>query len=811
MGFAPDSPAPNGRLPALLRYAGRVEQVLAWLFAYPLFPLQVLILVLISWGGLGATLGLDDLFWHENRISQFLVGLACGLFLGLLLLVRYLLDRERDQFHFWFRYTLFPGADPAVARLGQFLLWFWPPLLLLLGIPKLFSADFWLGRETVAAWPLFAGLAASILVGTGLVLVFALTRLKSWLIDFRLFRRWLPAVRYGNIPDEELPLHALALWVGFLSLVGLVGVYVAYWIDFPGFQAFTPVVGLCFLLSFLNELYGFIAFQLRGIQYLVLVLLVVAGLLLSSELVDRDHAYKLRFPNMEDYYADVRTDGQEHFGTLVRLDEESKNGARGKNCYLDLLEAEATGKATAPSLIDSEEPLREMQQWWGGRQPPGKMDAKPRVMLIATSGGGIRAAVWTGVVLEGLEREIPHVRDHVRMIAGASGGMVGAALYVADFENTPVGQRSFDPVTGLGSTFAGALARDSLNPAVQTMFLSDLPSIWVPGAVSWDRGKALERAWHRNTPSDRLDGVSPLTRSFEELKDLERKGRRPSLVFSPMLVEDARRLLVSNLDVLDLTWSAGDTLDRDTLRKKYPGLPQIPDRPVLSLSAVEFFRLFPKARGFQVGTAARMSATFPVVSPAVSLPTYPPRRVVDAGYYDNYGADVLAEWVYLHRKALEKHTSGVAIVEIRAYRNGFARRNFQDREEERQRPDPNADRPRRSPGLLSQALSWLSSPAEAVLSARERMPYYRNDELLQILDRHFNTEQRPRFFTTVAFECEVDADLSWTLPTSQARNIAEAFYKDATHVGAGQRPTTMRPWIKKKIEALGAWLGPGGE
>ena len=63
----------------------------------------------------------------------------------------------------------------------------------------------------------------------------------------------------------------------------------------------------------------------------------------------------------------------------------------------------------------------------------------------------------------------------------------------------------------------------------------------------------------------------------------------------------------------------------------------------MSRSAVEFFRLFPAAHDrFEVGTAARLSATFPYVSPGVSLPTDPPRRVVDAGYFDNYGVNLAA-------------------------------------------------------------------------------------------------------------------------------------------------------------------------
>jgi hypothetical protein len=169
-----------------------------------------------------------------------------------------------------------------------------------------------------------------------------------------------------------------------------------------------------------------------------------------------------------------------------------------------------------------------------------------------------------------------------------------------------------------------------------------------------------------------MAGRSPFHRSFTELKDLEREGRRPSLVYSPMLVEDCRRLLISNLDLLDLTWTSGDVLGFTPFRDQY-GIPSSPPRPLLSLSAVEFFRLFPQATNFEVGTAARMNASFPLVSPGVSLPTDPPRRVVDAGYYDNYGVNLAAIWLARNESVIRKYTSGVVLIEIRAYRNGYAR------------------------------------------------------------------------------------------------------------------------------------------
>src|SRR5205823_2309140 len=93
--------------------------------------------------------------------------------------------------------------------------------------------------------------------------------------------------------------------------------------------------------------------------------------------------------------------------------------------------------------------------------------------------------------------------------------------------------------------------------------------------------------------------------------------------------------IISNLD-LDYMTSWGSFESPETF----------PAPQVTSYSAVEFYRLFPDARGkFRLGTAVRLNASFPLLSPAAELPTNPPRRVVDAGYYDNYGLIVASRWV----------------------------------------------------------------------------------------------------------------------------------------------------------------------
>jgi hypothetical protein len=279
-----------------------------------------------------------------------------------------------------------------------------------------------------------------------------------------------------------------------------------------------------------------------------------------------------------------------------------------------------------------------------------------------------------------------------------------------------------------------------------------------------------------------------------------------------MLVEDARRLLISNLDLLDLTWTSADVGVAGF--KPFRDLTQIPrgpDKPLLSISAVELFRLFPDARDrFQVGTAARMNASFPLVSPGVSLPTAPPRRVVDAGYYDNFGVNVAAMWLLRNEAALREHTSGVAVIEIRAYRNWYARWHFQDQEAEKYHPDPSRGDdqvPRRDEDAVAAALEWLSTPAEAIGNARGRAAYYRNDELLDLLDKRLNARGQPPFLTTLAFECEVDAALSWTLPEREALRITRAYHGDPT---AKDPKAQQATWIRAREKGLHDWFGNGG-
>ena len=322
-------------------------------------------------------------------------------------------------------------------------------------------------------------------------------------------------------------------------------------------------------------------------------------------------------------------------------------------------------------------------------------DDRPKLVMVAVTGGAYRSAFWTAAVLDKLDLlsrtdlELSGLTDHIRLITGASGGMVGASYFV-----TLRGQPNASAV----DLMIKETGRDSLSPVMQQLVQQDIPMIFRPIThQKVDRGVVLENQW------------KSIAIPFSYLYEDEERGQCPSLIVSPMVVETGERMLISNLDLRHLVepHSAGS-------------------EPYLR-SAREFFRIFPDAQpAFGLNTAVRLSATFPYVSPAVSLPTAPPRRLVDAGYYDNYGVNLAVAWAYQYRDWIRNNTSGLALIQIYAYPCIGA---------SAYETGPEGA----NPGKARRGFQWLSSPIEGVLSARNWSMLYRNDEQLRLLDDTFNS------------------------------------------------------------------------
>jgi hypothetical protein len=319
---------------------------------------------------------------------------------------------------------------------------------------------------------------------------------------------------------------------------------------------------------------------------------------------------------------------------------------------------------------------------------------------------------------------------------------------------------------------------------------------WKFNTGGWlkDGVPAVPENWYRRATGNYQPGVSPLSKKFHALRTDERECNRPSLILSPMLVEDCRRLLITNLSMDWFTETQSNHLNPSAWYQPA----NHPNR--VSIPAIEFWRYFPDARDkFEIGTGARMAATFPFVGPAVSLPTIPPRRVVDAGYFDNYGMNLAAVWLYKHREFIKEHTSGVVIIEIRAY----PRRNEKLRFDTR---DPNKGPLK--PESFNWAVAEAGTPFTALYNLYARSAYFRNDQAIDILNQEFNTPNDKQFFTTVCFECEQGGSLSWTLPKGDFDAIRSEFDKPSE--ANPPEVKAKRQLIQDTVAKLKDWFGDGG-
>jgi hypothetical protein len=335
---------------------------------------------------------------------------------------------------------------------------------------------------------------------------------------------------------------------------------------------------------------------------------------------------------------------------------------------------------------------------------------KPKMILMGTSGGAALAGYWTTLVGDALaSSKMAGGFQALRMITGASGGMVGAS-YLAGMaprinatkqgETPPSisGRMDSDSELPLGTKLnRNPIKRDLLTQVFAQLINFDLMGIllpWVPHCQDHDRGKTLDRQFYNLGMTESSYDKTP---SFSDFRAAEEAGLRPSLLFSPMMLESGAPLLISNMNV------------KSIIDEKYG---QVKD-------SVAMFDLYKGSEDtFPVVTAARMSATFPYVSPGVGLPTTVSRRVVDAGYYENYGINLICQFLLNEevRAWLLKKTSGVAIMELRAF--------------------PQQQGKQASP--MKQVFHFLTGPIEGMLAARGSSMLLRNTQFLRVAQRVYD-------------------------------------------------------------------------
>ena len=250
-----------------------------------------------------------------------------------------------------------------------------------------------------------------------------------------------------------------------------------------------------------------------------------------------------------------------------------------------------------------------LDAWYAQVQTNFPSEASHPLYIVATEGGGIRAAYWTALVLGNLEDATFYENKnsfsaHLFAISGVSGGSLGGALFVGLVAD-PIEAHYVERTHWM-------LDRDFLAPTLGKMFFPDLLQRLIPVRFQClDRAHALEEAWEyawqTRVYTDNLFG-----KGFTDLycNRANNTPSLPSLFLNGTSVETGGRIITSNLKFQNASSScfiaAIDGLDK--------------------MNGVEL----------RLSTAVHDSARFTYISPAGRFPDG--THVVDGGYFENSAA-----------------------------------------------------------------------------------------------------------------------------------------------------------------------------
>lgn len=293
------------------------------------------------------------------------------------------------------------------------------------------------------------------------------------------------------------------------------------------------------------------------------------------------------------------------------------------------------------ALMDRERLMR-----WKSRQAAVDEGERPLLVIVNTSGGGLRAMLWTMRCLQAADSVLDgSLMRRTALITGSSGGLIGATYYRQLYTRS----LSTDTIDMASPRWLEDMSADILNPVAFSFVTNDMffryRRVSDNGRLyTRDRGFAFE---------DRLNELTHglFTERLEDLALDESGGVVPQLVISPTVVNDGRRLLISALPIAHLTAIAPSA--------ELTGEPQ-PE-------CLEFQRLFADqdAGRLPLASALRMTSTFPYITPMASLPSEPAMRVMDSGVRDNYGYRTTLQFLMAHREWLAENTRGVMIIQVR--------------------------------------------------------------------------------------------------------------------------------------------------
>lgn len=314
------------------------------------------------------------------------------------------------------------------------------------------------------------------------------------------------------------------------------------------------------------------------------------------------------------------------------------------------------------------------------------------LVLVNVSGGGLRSAAWAFTTLMWLDSlTYGNLSKHTALIAGSSGGMIGAA-YWRELNNRKKNKLDSRPFI----YHFRSLTNDLLNPIIFTMVSNDFSfrfrkSKYRGNIYKHDRAFAFEKHLNINT-----NGWFDVP--ISHYREPEYNGDIPMMIITPTILNDGRRMLISPQPVSYLGNKANPAI------KGWVPLTE----------NVEFRRLFvnQKADSLRFLSALRMNATFPYILPAVTLPSNPEIEVMDAGIRDNYGLQTSYQYLIALEDWFKKNVKKVVILQIRDKSKAF---------------EPQA--------IVPSVFNRLKSPIGSIYGNFGRVQEYNQDQMFKDADR----------------------------------------------------------------------------
>ncbi|MCA6075336.1 patatin-like phospholipase family protein [Fulvivirga sedimenti] len=295
---------------------------------------------------------------------------------------------------------------------------------------------------------------------------------------------------------------------------------------------------------------------------------------------------------------------------------------------------------TKPAMFrkDSLETVEILNNW------RAKFNRPPKMIFVCVSGGGQRAALWSYNVLDEIDHQTSgKFMEQTMLITGASGGLIGAAYFRELIYQQKIGQleNRDDPM------FREQLGRDNLNAVIFSFLMNDLFSGWRKfeyGGYRYarDRGFSFEEQLNKNTGK-------LFDKSLHAFKEPEQQALIPMMILAPTIVNDGRKLYISPQHI------------------SYMVNPVTNNYPEEKVTGIEFQRFFESVGGEDLRflSALRMNATFPYITPNVTLPSEPALEIMDAGVNDNFGISDAVRFMFVFREWIARNTSGVLLISIR--------------------------------------------------------------------------------------------------------------------------------------------------